>query len=386
MIPFLDLEAITARHSAEISAVLSDIVRSGWFLRGGATKEFEKSYAEFIGTRYCVGCANGLDALTLILKGYMALGVMAPGDEVIVPGNTFIASVLAVTRCGLTPVMVDPVESTSLIDERLIEAAISPRTRAVMVVHLYGRCAWTEGIRHICERHGLKLIEDNAQAHGARSEQRSVNSEQMMARRTGSLGDAAGHSFYPAKNLGAMGDAGAVTTDDEALADVIRRLGNYGMEPKYRCDVEGLNSRIDEMQAAVLTLKLWHLDSDNARRREVADIYTEILPRELLCPTLRADERIPEAVAGSVCHIFPVFTPKRDELQRYLTSAGVETNIHYPIPPHRQRCFPQFADMSLPVTERLADTELSLPISPVLTEEEARFVAEAVLRGLEKID
>jgi Predicted pyridoxal phosphate-dependent enzyme apparently involved in regulation of cell wall biogenesis len=371
VIPFLDIQAVTALHADEIAAAVDSVVRSGWYLKGRATAVFEEAYATFIGTSHCVGCANGLDALTLILKGYMELGVMAPGDEVIVPANTFIASVLAVTRCGLVPVFVEPCAETSLIDDSLIEAAITPRTRAVMIVHLYGRCAWTERISDICRRHGLKLIEDNAQAHGA------VFSEH----RTGSLGDAAGHSFYPAKNLGALGDAGAVTTDDDTLADVVRRLGNYGMEPKYHCDVQGLNSRIDEIQAAVLTVKLRYLDEDNARRRAIADIYSELLPPHLASPSPNAS--FLTANSSSVFHVFPIFTEQRDALQRYLLAEGVETNIHYPIPPHRQRCFPQFNHLSLPVTERLATTELSLPISPALSPSDARIVAEKVLKGLE---
>ena len=292
----------------------------------------------------------------------MELGVMAPGDEIIVPANTFIASVLAITRCGLTPVLVEPHADTSLIDDSLIEAAITLRTRAIMIVHLYGRNAWTERISDICRRYNLKLIEDNAQAHGTLA---------SPDRRTGSLGDAAGHSFYPGKNLGALGDAGAVTTDDDALADIVRRLGNYGMKPKYQCDVQGVNSRIDEIQAAVLTVKLRHLDDDNRRRRAVADIYTEMLPASLTLSPFSFD---------SVHHIYPIFTEQRDALQRYLLSEGIETNIHYPIPPHRQRCFPQFQTLSLPVTEQLAATELSLPISPALSARDARTVAEKILQ------
>ncbi|MBR4338804.1 MAG: DegT/DnrJ/EryC1/StrS family aminotransferase [Bacteroidaceae bacterium] len=373
MIPFLDIQAVTALHADEIAAAVDNVVRSGWYLKGRATAVFEEAYAMFIGTSHCVGCANGLDALTLILKGYMELGVMAPGDEVIVPANTFIASVLAVTRCGLTPVFVEPSVETSLIDESLIEAVITPRTRAVMIVHLYGRSAWTEHISDICRRHGLKLIEDNAQAHGAIAPNTS--------KRTGSLGDAAGHSFYPAKNLGALGDAGAVTTDDDALADVVRRLGNYGMEPKYHCDLQGINSRIDEVQAAVLSVKLRHLNEDNDRRRAIADIYSEMLPPHLA--SWDPNSSFLTANSSSVFHVFPIFTEGRDDLQRYLLSEGVETNIHYPIPPHRQRCFPQFNHLVLPVTERLAATELSLPISPALSPSDARIVAEKVLKWLE---
>ena len=362
MIPFLNIQAVTALHADELAAAVDSVVRSGWYLKGKATADFEQAYATFIGTSHCVGCANGLDALTLILKGYMELGVMAPGDEIIGPATTVIASVLAITRCGLTPVLVEPHADTSLIDDSLIEAAITLRTRAIMIVHLYGRNAWTERISDICRRYNLKLIEDNAQAHGTLA---------SPDRRTGSLGDAAGHSFYPGKNLGALGDAGAVTTDDDALADIVRRLGNYGMKPKYQCDVQGVNSRIDEIQAAVLTVKLRHLDDDNRRRRAVADIYTEMLPASLTLSPFSFD---------SVHHIYPIFTEQRDALQRYLLSEGIETNIHYPIPPHRQRCFPQFQTLSLPVTEQLAATELSLPISPALSARDARTVAEKILQ------
>lgn len=386
MIPFLDIKAVTALHADEITAAVNGVVHSGWYLKGRATDEFEQAYAAYIGTAHCVGCANGLDALTLILKGYRELGVMAPGDEVIVPANTFIASVLAITRAGLTPVLVEPRADTSLIDDSLIEAAITPRTRAVMIVHLYGRSAWTPRIADICRRHHLKLIEDNAQAHGAEASPLTPNLSPSFRRgrrkRTGSLGDAAGHSFYPGKNLGALGDAGAVTTDDDALADVVRRLGNYGMEPKYHCDLQGLNSRIDEVQAAVLSVKLRYLDEDNDRRRAIAAIYAEMLPPHLLSPIPNPSPLTPHS--SSVFHIFPIFTDRRDALQRYLLSEGVETNIHYPIPPHRQRCFPQFNHLVLPVTERLAATELSLPISPVLSPSDARFVAEKILHFVQK--
>ena len=398
MIPFLDIKAVTALHADEITAAVNGVVHSGWYLKGRATDEFEQAYAAYIGTAHCVGCANGLDALTLILKGYRELGVMAPGDEVIVPANTFIASVLAITRAGLTPVLVEPRADTSLIDDSLIEAAITPRTRAVMIVHLYGRSAWTPRIADICRRHHLKLIEDNAQAHGAEASPLTPNLSPSFrrgrGRRTGSLGDAAGHSFYPGKNLGALGDAGAVTTDDDALADVVRRLGNYGMEPKYHCDLQGINSRIDEVQAAVLSVKLRYLDEDNDRRRAIAAIYAEMLPNKFLNGQWKMDNgkssivnyqlSIAPKAPNSVFHIFPIFTDRRDALQRYLHSEGVETNIHYPIPPHRQRCFPQFNHLVLPVTERLAATELSLPISPVLSPSDARFVAEKILHFAQK--
>ena len=283
MIKYLDLKAVNApyEHAAD------EVLRSGWYLKGEATKQFEAHYAEYIGTKYCIGCGNGLDALTLIFRAYIELGVMIPGDEVIVPANTYIASILAVTECGLKPVLVEPDIHTLQIDDTLIEAAVTPRTRAVMIVHLYGFCAYVDRIGEICKKHGLKLIEDNAQAHGCR----------FIDRSTGSLGDAAGHSFYPTKNLGAFGDAGAVTTNDEELATVIRALGNYGSHRKYVFDYQGRNSRIDELQAAILDAKLPHLDVDNQRRRTIADIYLSQVHNSLI--------RLPQASPTAVWHIFP---------------------------------------------------------------------------------
>lgn len=369
MIPFLNIQAVTQRHADEISAAVDSIVRSGWYLRGEATHEFEQAYARFIGTSHCVGCANGLDALALILKGYMAMGVMQAGDEIMVSAHTFIASILAITRCGLKPVFVEPSADTSQIDVARIEAAITPKTRALMIVHLYGRCAYDDAMADLCHRHHLKLIEDNAQAHGCRY---LHEGSPLDGRRTGSLGDAAGHSFYPGKNLGALGDAGAVTTNDEALASAIRRIGNYGMEPKYYCDVEGCNSRIDEMQAAVLSVKLRYLDEDNRRRIAIAHAYYDGLKNDrCILPAKAAD-------GSHVFHLFPIFTPHRDALQQHLTQCGIETGIHYPIPPHRQRCYPAYNSLSLPITEQLSQTELSLPISPVLTDNEVQYVIKSI--------
>ncbi|MBP5323080.1 MAG: DegT/DnrJ/EryC1/StrS family aminotransferase [Bacteroidaceae bacterium] len=370
MIHFLDIHAVTDSHAEEIEAAALKVVRSGWYLRGKATQEFEQAYATFIGTSHCVGCANGLDALALILKGYLQMKVMELGDEVIVPANTFIASVLSITNCGLKPVFVEPDEKTQQIDETLIEQAISPHTRAIMIVHLYGRCAYTEAIGKLCKQYNLKLIEDNAQAHGCRY---MNESSPLHGKRTGSLGDAAGHSFYPGKNLGALGDAGAVTTTDKNLADTVRAIGNYGMEPKYFCHTQGVNSRIDEIQAAILSVKLKYIDEENERRRQIAEIYHRNLPKGICRMDSDGAKR-----QDNVFHIFPVFSKKRDEMQKFLAAKGIETQIHYPVPPHKQQCFPQFHHLSLPITERLAQTELSLPISPVITENEALFIAEAI--------
>ena len=366
MIKFLDLQKVTAQYRDEIHAAASRVIESGWFLQGAENQRFEHDYAQYIGSRYCVGVANGLDALTLIFRAYAELGIMSPGDEVIVPANTYIASILAVSECGLKPVLVEPRLDTLEIDDSRIEEAVTPRTRAVMIVHLYGRCAYTERIAAICRKHGLKLIEDNAQAHGCLAP--SVSSDTPQApRRTGALGDAAGHSFYPTKNLGATGDAGAVTTDDEQLATVIRAIANYGSARKYVFDYRGRNSRLDELQAAILSVKLRHLDDDNRRRQQIAAYYYENIRH----PAVFLPERLPDA--QNVYHIFPIRCEHRDALRQHLADCGIETVVHYPIAPHRQR-----ASLSLPLTEQIHQQELSLPVSPVLTLEEARLVVEGV--------
>lgn len=358
MIKYLDLKKINGLHDAEIREAMDCVLDSGWYLRGEATRRFEQHYAEYIGTRHCIGCGNGLDALRLILRGYIELGAMGEGDEVIVPANTYIASILAISECGLKPVLVEPDKDSLQMDDSLIEPVLTERTRAVMIVHLYGRCAYTHRIADICSRHGLKLIEDNAQAHGCSFE----------GRRTGSLGDAAGHSFYPGKNLGALGDAGAVTTDDDGLAEVVRALGNYGSHRKYVHDLRGVNSRIDELQAAMLDVKLRYLDAENSRRRELAYIYINKVENPLV--------QIPLAEGDCVWHIFPVLCGRREELQQYLLQHGVETQIHYPIPPHKQRCYPDWNSLSLPVTELISCQELSLPCHQAMTKKEVEQIVD----------
>lgn len=392
MIKYLDLKAINRRyvHAAD------EVLASGWYLRGEATRRFEQHYAEYIGTRHCIGVANGLDALTLIIRAYKEMGAIHDGDEVIVPANTYIASILAITENNLTPVLVEPDINTLQIDDTLIEQAITVHTRALMLVHLYGRCAYTERIGNICRRHRLLLIEDNAQAHGTLCEvapppsssaspigvsceavsplrcsdsPSGVSCEAVSPpRHTGALGHAAGHSFYPGKNLGAMGDAGAVTTDDDELAAIVRSLGNYGSTQKYVFDHVGRNSRIDELQAAILDAKLQHLDEANHRRKAIAAIYINKVENPLI--------RIPQSERDSVFHIFPVFCDRRDALQQYLLAHGVETQIHYPIPPHRQRCYSHWSRLDLPVTERIHSEELSLPCNEAMTDDQALYITD----------
>ncbi len=366
MIAYLPLLKINNLHDEELRAAVNRVLDSGWYLKGEATQRFEVHYAEYIGTRHCVGCGNGLDALKLILRAYMEMGVMHEGDEVIVPANTYIASILAVTACGLKPVLVEPDINTLQIDDTKIEAAITPRTKALMIVHLYGRCAYTQRIGSICQQYGLKLIEDNAQAHGCNY--LSPLTPHPSPLRTGSIGDAAAHSFYPGKNLGALGDAGAVTTDDEDLAGIIRALGNYGSHEKYVHDYQGCNSRIDELQAAMLDVKLRYLDAENQRRKEVASLYINKVKNPCIV--------LPIVEGDSVWHIFPLLCERRDALRQYLLAHGVETQIHYPIPPHRQKCYPEWHHLSLPVTERIAAQELSIPCHQALTDAEANHIAD----------
>lgn len=348
-------------HANEISAAVQRVVDSGWYLQGNENKAFAEEYARYIGTRYCVGCGNGLDALTLILRAYKEMGRLHDGDEVIVPANTYIATILAITENNLTPVLVEPRIDTFQIDDRQIERAITSRTRAIMIVHLYGLCAYTEHINEICHNHNLLLIEDNAQAHGCR----------YNGKRTGSLGNAAAHSFYPGKNLGALGDGGAVTTDDEELANMIGALGNYGSERKYVFKYKGRNSRLDEIQAAVLRVKLKYLDADNALRRNIAMQYIEHIDNPLL--TLPSTDYC----HSSIHHIFPVLCSERDRLQQHLLNQGIQTMIHYPIPPHRQQCYADMGLLSLPITERIHSEELSLPLNPTLQQEEIERIIEA---------
>lgn len=365
-IPFLSLHDVTALHGAEINEAVSRVVNGGWYLQGKENEKFEKDFSDFVGAKYTVGCANGLDALIWIFRAYIEMGVMKEGDEVIVPANTYIATILAITENRLVPVLVEPKPNTLEIDDDLIEAAITPKTKAIAIVHLYGRIAYTNKIGELCKKYNLKLVEDCAQSHGCKF---------ADGRMTGNLGDAAGFSFYPGKNLGALGDGGAMVTNDEELAKAVRALANYGSQRKYVFKYAGRNSRLDEIQAAVLDVKLKYLIDDNAHRKEVAHYYYENINN----PLITLPDLLPDA--QNAYHLFPILVGegKRDALHDYLADNGVGSVCHYPIAPHKQECYAKEAwntpQLSLPVTERLANEELSIPIGPSITMEE---VAEVV--------
>lgn len=363
-IPFLSLKDVTTLHSEEINEAVHRVVNSGWYLQGEENKRFEENYSQYIGSKYTIGCANGLDALIWIFRAYIELGVMRPGDEIIVPANTYIATILAITENGLRPVLCEPKLNTLEIDDELIESKISNKTKGICIVHLYGRIACTPKILDICKKYNLKLIEDNAQAHGC--------IYGPTGQRTGSIGDAAGHSFYPGKNLGALGDGGAVTTSDSELAQVIRALANYGSTKKYVFKYTGRNSRLDEIQAAVINVKLKYLDEDNQHRKEVAKFYYEHISNSLI--TL--PDRLPDE--QNVYHLFPVLCSKRDELQEYLKKNGVGTLIHYPIPPHKQECYKDWNEMNLPISEHIAECELSIPIGPSISLAEIAYITDLI--------
>lgn len=401
MIKFLDLKAINDSFEPELSKAIKRVLDSGWYLLGNEVKAFEEEYARYIGTTHCIGVANGLDALRLILKAYMVMGVMKEGDEIIVPANTYIASILAITDNRLSPVLVEPDITTYNIDPFKIEEKITERTKGIMIVHLYGQNAMHPEIQRLVDKYQLKLIEDNAQAAGAYycMEHRAWSKEQKAQstdyqspgkeshapcpmphafRRTGSLGHAAGHSFYPGKNLGCLGDGGAVTTDDDELLALIRVLANYGSNKKYVNDYQGLNSRLDEIQAAILRVKLPRVDADNHRRREIAQYYTEnIVNLDILFPTMNCKLGTMNCLEH-VWHLYVIRHPRRDELQQYLTENGIQTLIHYPIPPHKQGAYKDWNHLSFLITEQIHHEVLSLPISPVMDNGELEFVVKTL--------
>lgn len=358
MINFLDLHKINEQYRSEIDARIKAVLDKGWYLQGEQNDLFSKNFAAYCGTKYALGVANGLDAINLLIKAYG----YGEGDEIIVPANTFIATLLAVSQNGCTPVLVEPDIDTYCIDPNLIEQAITPRTKAIIVVHLYGQAVPMEEIWRLAKKYQLKVIEDAAQAHGAI----------YSAKRVGNLGDAAAFSFYPGKNLGAMGDAGGITTNDKEIYEKVKAIANYGSDYKYHHIYKGLNSRLDEIQAAILDVKLSYLDKDNARRREIARFYRDHItnPRIILPQTYSEDSH--------VWHVFVVRTNNREALKAHLESNGIQTNIHYPTAPHKQGAYQELAHCSYPITEKIHDEVMSLPISPVMSQEEVRRVVDVV--------
>ena len=401
MVPFLDIQKITASFEPELSFAVNRVIKKGWFIHGEEVATFEKEYAEYTGTKHCIGVANGLDALRLILRAYMEIGVIKEGDEVIVPANTYIASILAITENRLVPILVEPDINTYNLDISLVEQHITKRTKAIMVVHLYGQVCWSDQLEVIAKKYDLKIIEDNAQAAGAMAEGRGQGAEgrnevaqgsglraqgKNEIRRTGSLGDAAGHSFYPGKNLGALGDGGAITTSDDELAMVVRTIANYGSIKKYVNDYKGLNSRLDELQAAILRVKLSRLDLDNAHRREIANYYIDNINNpNIILPLTRnpqsESDHSPLTTHHSPSHVWHLFVirhPTRDKLQKYLAENHIQTLIHYPLPPHKQKAYSEWNSLSLPLTEKIHREVISLPISQVMTLDEAEAVVECI--------
>lgn len=354
MIPFLDLRSINATYRDELIAACTDVINSGWYIDGQQLLSFEQEFATYCGSKYCIGVANGLDALTLTLRAWKEQGRLKEGDEVIVPANTYIASVLAITENKLTPILVEPSEVTYNLCPKNTELAITQKTRAILPVHLYGQLADMPAIMDIAERHQLLVLEDSAQAHGA-----SLN-----GRKAGNWGDAAGFSFYPGKNLGALGDAGAITTDDEELAILLRALGNYGSHKKYQNAYQGINSRLDEIQAAMLRVKLRHLNDEIVTRRKIAHAYLTGIKSSLIClPEINSETALTDN--SHVWHLFVIRNAKREALQSYLLKNDIQTLIHYPIPVHKQQAYRHWSNYSLPLTESIHKEVISLPISPV---------------------
>ncbi len=363
MIKFLDLLKVNQQYEAEVKAAMNRVFDVGWYIQGEAVKQFEKNYAAYCGTKHCIGVANGLDALILIIRAYKELGILKEGDEIIVPANTYIASILAISENRLTPILVEPDEKTFNLDPQKIEASITSKTKAILPVHLYGQLCEMESINNIAQKHGLLVIEDAAQSHGA---------IYKNGKRSGNLSDAAGHSYYPGKNLGALGDAGAVTTNNDELASAIRAIANYGSHKKYQNLYKGPNSRLDELQSAILDVKLKGLDNDNEKRRIIARYYLDNIKNPLIqLPYYSGKE-------DHVFHLFVVRTPNRDHFQQYLSENDIQTVIHYPIPPHKQEAYKEWNHLNYPISENIHNTILSLPISPILAMEDAKKIATIV--------
>lgn len=362
MIKFLDLHKINAPYEKLFQEKLKTVLDKSWYILGNEVEQFEQNFAEYCGTKFCIGVGNGLDALTLIFKGYIELGKLQKGDEVIVPTNTYIASILAILQADLIPVLVEPDEKTFNLNPDLLPEKITSKTKAILVVHLYGQLAEMGQINDFAKANNLLVIEDAAQAHGAKTE----------SKKAGNLTNAAGFSFYPSKNLGALGDAGAITTDDSKLAEILYSLRNYGSEVKYQNDFIGVNSRLDEIQAAFLNVKLPHLDKENQRRVAIAKRFLAEMKNDKISLPFYDDS------ANHVFHLFVIRTKNRNELQNYLTENGIQTQIHYPIPPHKQKALKQFNHLSFPISEKMHDEVLSLPMSPVMTDDEVDFVVKII--------
>jgi len=367
LIPFLDLKGINAQYREELIQAVTDVIDSGWYIQGTHVKAFEQEFADYCGTKHCIGVANGLDALILVLRAWKELDKLKEGDEVIVPANTYIASILAITENRLKPVLVEPDEQTYNLSPGLVEKAITPNTKAILAVHLYGQLAPMPEIMAIAQKHNLLVLEDSAQAHGA----------QVDGKRAGNWGDASGFSFYPGKNLGALGDGGAVTTNDEELAQTIRALGNYGSHKKYENLYKGVNSRLDEVQAALLRVKLKNLENEIKRRQQIAAMYMQGIQNEKIVLPLTPNPS-PLTREDCVWHLFVIRTTEREKLQTYLTEQGIQTLIHYPIAPHHQQAYKDWSNQSYPLTEAIHKQVLSLPISPVMTDEQVQAVINAV--------
>lgn len=368
MIPFLDLKTINAQYRAELIQAVTKVIDSGWYIQDKQVKAFEQEFADYCGSKHCVGVANGLDALILVLRAWKELGKLKEGDEVIVPANTYIASILAITENRLKPILVEPNNYTYNLDPNLIIQAITQNTKAILSVHLYGQLADMFSINAIAHKYNLLVIEDSSQAHGA----------QVDSRRAGNWGDASGFSFYPGKNLGALGDAGAITTNNDELAQTIRALGNYGSLKKYKNLYKGLNSRLDEIQATLLRVKLKYLDSENQRRREIAVIYTNKIKNPEITMPFITKNSTPTNLDNHVFHLFVIRCEQRDRLQTYLTEHGIQTSIHYPVAPHHQKAYQAWSKRTYPITEAIHNEVLSLPISPVMTNEQVQKVIEVL--------
>lgn len=380
-IKYLDLKAINDQYQPEINEAIAQVLDSGWYLNGNALKQFEEAYAAFIGSEYCIGCGCGLDALKLILMGEIELGRLQKGDEILVPANTYYATILAITSVGLTPVLIDSRMDTLQIDERLIEQHITQKTKALMTVHLYGKLSVTPKILELCRKHQLLLFEDNAQAFAC---QMQVENSEVSRKsiHTGNIGDAAAHSFYPGKNLGALGDAGAITTNDRKLAEIIISLRDYGRVSKYEFNYQGLNSRMEELQAAVLCVKLKNPYEEAKDRFQKVQYYLSKLDKKIVEHCI--PKRLYEEESENVVHVFPFLTEKRDELRDYLSEHQVQTVYHYPIPPHQQSCYPEWNHLSFPVTERIAQQEISLPCNSTLKQGELDRIINLINRFFEE--